>query len=354
MSLWGLGPMGRAGAVAPWCPADLNPIFWAGALRPATRLWQSRSATASDAGTALAAGDPVGRWGGRTAHPHGGGAVVGTPPLATAPHDGARARLAIYPPAGRRNLLSESEFRHGLSDVEIPTGAIEARSATGFEGAIRLAPASSGSSSFAKRLSTPDAGAVRVLSFHAWLEDGTEPLIAPGNSALGHLSINPFGQATILPAAVSKLAVGGGLWRLWFSFVQTQASGRIVFTKFANNLAAPVHLSGLQCESAALSPYQRLRGPYEGYEAGKGRWQLLREAEGRLQIDLPVGSYHLALLGGTGAMTRLSLAHAGGPCELLQLAHVVDALLCPRPITDTELALLTAYWSPPSGAVTAP
>jgi hypothetical protein len=180
-----------------------------------------------------------------------------------------RPTFARVPRGGRRNVLTESEFRNGLSDAVNRSGLLTAAAMTIPSGATTaIAFGHNGStSSWAYKSFSVTASTV-TLSVYVQMDDGAAPSF--GSATASHPT-NDFAlvaaSGSSNPLSYTVTAVGGGVYRVSGSVTATGPNVGVV--KYSGNSPRTFKVTGYQLEySPAASAYQRVTQHWDVSESG--------------------------------------------------------------------------------------
>lgn len=162
--------------------------------------------------------------------------------------------------ASRRNLMIESEFRNGISDIGTRGGTFSAATFEGLnEGTgIRLDPNATGT--FVYKGFNFTAGLPYVFSCFVRTLDGSVPVLGDSSeSATTDFCLVAKG-AVIFSPNISLVSMGNGLYRAVGIVTASSTNTNFGVMKYAGNSAKPIVVSGYQLEQAsAVSEYQPFR-----------------------------------------------------------------------------------------------
>jgi len=172
------------------------------------------------------------------------------------PLDSTVAKVAL-----RRNLLTETEFRNGISDVNTRFGTISATTFAGLnEGTgIRIDNNAVGTVVY-KEISFA-ADSPYVFSCFVRTLDGTVPVLGDSSSS-ATTDFCLVAKGTVITSAnTSLISMGNGLYRaIGIVPVGAAATTNFGVKKYVGNSVKPIVVSGFQLEKAsAVSEYQPFR-----------------------------------------------------------------------------------------------
>lgn len=158
----------------------------------------------------------------------------------------------------RRNLLTETEFRNGLTDVPVRAGDTVAASFAGLNlnTGIRINQ-QVGTHSYAYKTFTQTVGVLYSFSAYVRMLDGSAPVIG-GTSALAteDFAIVLGGRVANLPNR-TLTHLGGGLYKVTAVTPDTFLSSSFGFIKYETNSNKGFVVSGYQLEVGTVTtPYQ--------------------------------------------------------------------------------------------------
>lgn len=144
---------------------------------------------------------------------------------------------------GPLNLLTESEFRNGLSDAPVRGGVVTAASMSGFQGALRIARNDTGS--FAYKVGNPSNVTLTLSSFVEF-EDGAPPkFLSATSTSQENDFLMVIGGSSINPLTYKVQHVSGSRYRVSASRVPA-ASGNVGVVKYGGNSSRAFTVSGMQ------------------------------------------------------------------------------------------------------------
>ena len=187
-----------------------------------------------------------------------------------------------YTPSGA-NLLTQSEFANGLSDLQARGGPVSATTMTGYAGALKVDASTTAASTAYKQLVTTQ-GTTYTFSAIVEMDDGQPPA---------------FGSATFKDAANSFVLVmynaarntqqytvqdlGGGRYRVSFAAVATGTYTGFGIVKYIENDARGFKITGYQLEQAsAAGAYVRTGATTVAAGAATSTTRYAYDAAGRL------------------------------------------------------------------------
>ncbi|SFO54359.1 YD repeat-containing protein [Variovorax sp. PDC80] len=187
-----------------------------------------------------------------------------------------------YTPSGA-NLLTQSEFANGLSDLQVRAGPVTATTMTGYAGALKVDASTTAASTAYKQLVTTP-GTNYTFSVIVQMDDGQPPA---------------FGSATFKDATNSFVLVmynaarntqqytvqdlGGGRYRVSFAAVATGTYTGFGIVKYIENDARGFKVTGYQLEQAsAAGAYVRTGATTVAAGAATSTTRYAYDAAGRL------------------------------------------------------------------------
>lgn len=194
----------------------------------------------------------------------------------------------------RRNLLTETEFRNGLTDVPVRAGDTVAASFAGLNlnTGIRINQ-QVGTHSYAYKTFTQTVGVLYSFSAYVRMLDGSAPVIG-GTSALAteDFAIVLGGRVANLPNR-TLTHLGGGLYKVTAVTPDTFLSSSFGFIKYGTNSNKGFVVSGYQLEVGTVTtPYQPFTDFNSEFIAAFPYHTLYQDASGTIPVTAagqPVG-----------------------------------------------------------------
>lgn len=176
---------------------------------------------------------------------------------ATAPSDAARPVLRA-----RYNLLTESEFRNGVTDAPIRGGLLTATTMTGFAGALAFGK-DGVTGTFAYKSFAHAAGSTYTMSVFVQMDDGLAPTFA---NAVPSSGLNPFavisnGQVAASASEYVVTQISGSLYRVSWTYVASGTNGNTGVVAYTTNNNRTFKVTGYQLivtNSLLSNAYQRI------------------------------------------------------------------------------------------------
>lgn len=158
----------------------------------------------------------------------------------------------------RRNLLTETEFRNGLVDLQSKSGNISAATFSGLNTNTGIA-FSAGVTTTGYKLFTPTVGVTYTFSCYIIMDDGSVPKAGLNSTdATGDFSPVMFGDNISSSVANFYITnITGSLYRVSCTVLATKTTDKFGIVKYASNSTKGFKVSGYQLEIASsASVYQ--------------------------------------------------------------------------------------------------
>lgn len=150
----------------------------------------------------------------------------------------------------RTNLLTESEFRNGITDATVRGGLVTASTLPDFAGAIAFGHDGS-TQSYAYKNATVTAGTQVVVSVFVKMDDGLAPTF--GSSTVSS-SANDFALKAasneLSPSTYTVQSIGGGVYRV--SATTSATAVQVGVVKYPTNSSRTFKVTGYQFEAGAF------------------------------------------------------------------------------------------------------
>ncbi|SSQ07960.1 Uncharacterised protein [Acinetobacter baumannii] len=156
----------------------------------------------------------------------------------------------------RRNMLTETEFRNGVSDASIRSGAVTATSFEGLQSNTGLA-IGFGSLTYVYKSITVNPNVTYTFSTYVRMADGSAPILSShAVDAAGDFCL-VFQGNTVPSNAVNIVDLGGGLYRVSVTKAAVSSGSYFGVVKYTGNSQRTCSVSGYQLEkSNTLTEYQ--------------------------------------------------------------------------------------------------
>ena len=222
-----------------------------------------------------------------------------------------------------RNLLTETEFRNGLTDALVKAGSLTSVSFTGLTQGTGIQVNTNTSGTYIYKSATIKANTSYTFSFYVRMLDGTAPRFGTGVS-VSAVDVCLVFKSSVYPATVEDL--GGGLFRASATLNSTQTGANFGVVKYAGNSTKPVIISGYQLEEGTLTDYQ----PITDFNT-----EFLKEFPTHALYQDVIGTIPVAA---AGQPVGLMKDKSGRNNHAFQTASASRPLLKQTPILGNELA----------------
>ena len=171
------------------------------------------------------------------------------------PLDSTVAKVAL-----RRNLLTETEFRNGLTDIDTKGVSVSATTFAGLNEGTGIRVDSSASNAVAYKVISITAGVPYVFSCFVRTLNGTVPVLGSSSSS-ATTDFCLVAKGDVIPNAnLSLVDMGNGLYRAVGLVTSVSLNPNFGVVKYIGNSAKPIVVSGFQLEKASVvSEYQPFR-----------------------------------------------------------------------------------------------
>ena len=158
----------------------------------------------------------------------------------------------------RRNLLTETEFRNGVTGAPIRGGSVTATSFTGFAGGLQINYNAAGTYAY-KTASGSTSKPFIAFSVYIQMNDLSAPIVTDSNyDSAGDFCLVIFG-GIVPPNQVDITNIGNNIYRI-SSLKSTLDPGNYNFgiVKYAGNSQKSFKVTGYQLEYDILTDYQKI------------------------------------------------------------------------------------------------
>lgn len=195
--------------------------------------------------------------------------------------------------AYRRNLLTETEFRNGVTDAITRGGLVSATTLSGYAGALAIGY-DGAIPTYAYKTITHTNGVTYTLSVRVKMDDGLPPVFSLTPS-LNTFALVLFGIALtgVDPATVSVSANADGTYTVAYTSVSTGASVNFGVVKYQSNNNRTFKVTGYQLEAgSSASAYQKITDYYTEFLQAFPDTALFQDSTGTTPVtavEQPVG-----------------------------------------------------------------